>query len=184
MTMLTIILAALSLSLDAFALSLCIGACRAASSGGAALRVGVACGGFQFLMPLFGWALGNRFLDVVSHLGPWIAAGLLVLVGGHMVMEAFKEEDCCSRDLTRGWPLISVALATSIDAMALGIGFSVIGEPVVLLAVAAGMITLLLCVAGLLTGNRLGDFLGRYAQIGGGIVLCLLGLNILRDSFF
>lgn len=183
MTILTCLLAALSLSLDAFALSLCIGACHAMASPAAALRVGLACGGFQFLMPLLGGLLGRRFLDVVSHLGPWIAAGLLVLVGGHMIKEAFKEENCCSRDLTRGLLLLSVALATSIDALALGIGFAVLGESVALLAIASGVITLILCIVGVLTGNRLGGCLGRYAQIGGGAVLCLLGLNILRGAF-
>lgn len=185
MTILSCLLAALSLSLDAFALSLCIGACRAKVSTAAVFRVGLACGGFQLLMPLLGWGLGSRFLDVVSHLGPWIASGLLVFVGGRMIVEACKDaQDCCSRDLTRGWPLISVAVATSIDAMALGIGFAVLGESVTLLAVASGVITLILCIVGMSAGNRLGAFMGKYAQIGGGVVLCLLGVNILRDSFF
>ena len=183
MSLLAVLAAALSLSLDAFALSLCIGTCRVSTPAGAGLRVGLACGAFQFCMPLAGWALGSRFLDALSHWGPWIAAGLLLIVGGHMIAEAFKEEDCCSRDLTRGWPLISVALATSIDAMALGIGFAVMGEPVMLLAGSAGLFTLALCLAGVFGGRIAGDRFGSYAQVGGGIVLCLLGLNILRDSF-
>lgn len=185
MTTFACLLAAISLSLDAFALSLCIGACRTGAFPGGALRVGLACGGFQFLMPLVGWSLGSRFLEIIAHLGPWIAAALLVVVGAHMIWEAYKDaEDCCSRDMTRGWPLFSLAVATSIDAMALGIGFAALGEPVIFLAVASGIITFTLCVAGVFTGGRLGGLLGRYAQVGGGIVLCSLGFNILKDAFF
>ncbi len=183
LSLMTVLAAALSLSLDAFAISLCIGACRISVSLSSAFRVGLTCGFFQFFMPLAGWGMGSRFLSVLVRFGPWVAAALLCIVGINMIRESFKEEDCCSRDLTRGWALLSVALATSIDAMALGIGFAVLRQPVGFLALASGIFTLILCLIGVLGGCRMGRWFGSYAQIGGGVVLCLLGLKILRESF-
>lgn len=175
-------LSAASLSMDAFAASLCIGACLGGQSSAAALRVAGACGGFQLVMPLAGWYLGSRFLAAISGYDHWVAFGLLLLVGGNMIRQSLAPCDpaCPPSDSSRGIPLLTVALATSIDALAVGISFAAVGAPVLVLASAAGGITALLCFAGVLSGVRLGARLGGKVEFAGGLVLCLIGANILR----
>ena len=176
------ILSAASLSMDAFAASLCIGACIGVQSPAAALRVAGACGGFQLAMPLVGWYLGSRFLGLISGYGHWAAFALLLLVGGNMVRESLSPCDpaCPRSDSSRGMPLLMVALATSIDALAVGISFAAVGAPVIVLASAAGIITALVCFGGVLAGFRMGSRLGGKVEFAGGLLLCLIGANILR----
>ena len=173
---------AVSLSMDAFAASLGIGACLGVRSSAAAFRVGAACGGFQFVMPLAGWWLGSRFLESISEYDHWVAFALLLLVGGNMIRESFAEEDptCSPADPSCGAALLLVAVATSIDALAVGIGFAAVGAPVMPLSSTAGIITAMLSFIGVLAGFRTAFFLGRKAEFAGGIVLCLIGANILR----
>ncbi|MDD3916076.1 MAG: manganese efflux pump MntP family protein [Synergistaceae bacterium] len=182
MSFVEMLLSAASLSMDAFAASLGIGACLGVHSFAAAFRVGAACGTFQFVMPLAGWWLGSRFLESISEYDHWLAFALLLLVGGGMIRESFSEEDptCSPSDPSCGIALFVVALATSIDALAVGIGFAAIGEPVMPLSSSAGIITALLCFAGVLAGFRTALFLGRKAEFAGGVVLCIIGANILR----
>ncbi len=176
------ILSAASLSMDAFAASLCIGACLGIPSPGAALRVALSCGGFQLAMPLGGWYLGSRFLGLISDYDHWVAFLLLLFVGGNMIRQSFAPCDpsCPPSDSSRGMPLITVALATSIDALAVGISFAAVGAPVLVLASAAGVITGLACFGGVLAGFRMGERLGGKVEFAGGLVLCLIGANILR----
>ncbi|OPZ38144.1 MAG: putative manganese efflux pump MntP [Synergistetes bacterium ADurb.BinA166] len=176
------LLISLSLSMDAFAASLGIGACLSGAAAAPALRVGAACGVFQSLMPLAGCALGCRFLDKLSGYDHWVAFFLLLLVGGNMMRQAVsgREDSCPREDSSRGLALLLVAVATSIDALAVGLGFSAIGAPVALLASSAGIITALLCFAGVMAGFRTGALLGGRAEFAGGLVLCLVGANILR----
>ena len=178
-------LSAASLSMDAFAASLGIGACLGGNSTCAAFRVAAACGGFQFFMPVAGWILGKRFLSCISGFDHWIAFGLLLLVGGNMIREAFSEEasDCPVTDPSCGIALLTVALATSIDALAIGVSFAAVGAPVVLLASSAGAITAVVCFAGVSAGSRFSLYLGRKVEFAGGMVLCLIGANILRTHF-
>lgn len=177
------ILAAGSLSMDALAASLGIGACLgAASCGRAAFRVAGACGGFQFVMPLAGWFLGSRFLAVISGYDHWVAFGLLVLVGVNMIRGSLAAEDpdCPAVDPSCGAALLTVALATSIDALAVGVSFAAVGAPVMVLASWAGLITALVCFIGVLAGFRAGQMLGKRMELAGGVVLCIIGANILR----
>jgi putative Mn2+ efflux pump MntP len=133
-------------------------------------------------MPLAGCALGCRFLDQLSAYDHWVAFFLLLLVGGNMMRQAVsgREDSCPREDSSRGLALLLVAVATSIDALAVGLGFSAIGAPVALLASSAGIITALLCFAGVMAGFRTGALLGGRAEFAGGLVLCLVGANILR----
>ncbi|HRV98694.1 MAG TPA: manganese efflux pump MntP family protein [Aminobacteriaceae bacterium] len=182
MSFVEMLLSAASLSMDAFAASLGIGACLGAGASAAAFRVGAACGGFQFAMPLAGWWLGSRFLESISGYDHWIAFFLLLIVGGNMIREAFTKDEpnCPTADPSCGFALLFVALATSIDALAVGIGFAAIGAPVMPLSSSAGIITALLSFGGVLAGFRTALFLGRKAEFAGGVVLCIIGANILR----
>jgi putative Mn2+ efflux pump MntP len=177
------LLSALSLSMDALAASLGIGACLGAATGSAAaLRVAGACGGFQFAMPLAGWFLGSRFLVFISDYDHWVAFGLLALVGGNMIRESFRPEDptCPASDPSCGVALLTVAVATSIDALAVGVSFAAVGAPVMVLASWSGAITAFACFGGVMAGFRVGQLLGRKVEFAGGLVLCLIGANILR----
>ena len=195
-----IFLSAGSLAMDAFAASIGIGAClpstgaRLSSCAGAALRMAAACGAFQFFMPLAGAFLGKRFLALIADYDHWAAFALLALVGLNMIRESRSHdaETCSVKDPTTGLALLTLALATSIDAMAVGISFAALGAPVMTLAVEAGIVTALLCAAGVAFGVRMtscvsgavGARAGSAVECLGGVVLCGIGLNILRVHLF
>lgn len=175
------VLSALSLSMDAFAVALCVGACVIGSTQGTAFRMGIACGAFQFFMPLVGWFLGSYCIEYIASLDHWIAFVLLALVGGNMIRSSFgAPENCDTTDPTRSMALIYLALATSIDALAVGASFAMVQKPVLWLALSAGFATALLCFGGVQAGRIAGCKLGKRVEFAGGVLLCLIGLNILR----
>lgn len=181
MVVLESVLSALSLSMDAFAVALCIGACVVGATYGTAFRMGAACGIFQFVMPLIGWFLGAYCISYISAYDHWVAFGLLALVGVNMIRSSFAPPEACdTSDPTRSAALLYLALATSIDALAVGASFAVIHKPVFLLAVSAGIATAMLCFGGVRIGRLAGCRLGKRVELAGGILLCLIGLNILR----
>ena len=176
---------AASLALDAFAVALCIGAGTAESNHGGALRVSCACGSFQFLMPLLGWFLGAYAINFIAAFDHWVAFGLLALVGGNMIFGSFGSDSKeCTSDQTQGRALFCLALATSIDALAVGTSFSIAGRPSMVLALGAGVITAALCYSGVIFGRFAGSRIGKRVELIGGIVLTLIGLNILREHLF
>ena len=169
-----------SLAMDAFAMSICVGACTVGSPWRPASRLGLACGTFQFFMPLLGWKLGMASARWFSFWDHWLAFGLLAFVGGGMVCDFLRggEEEC--RDVTRSLRLLlTVALATSIDAFVVGAGFALVKKPVLDLALLAGVFTALTCVLGVCIGRFVGCRFGRRVELIGGVLLILIGLNIL-----
>lgn len=181
LTVLELIITAIALAMDAFAVSIGIGACRRSPDLPSALRMGIACGGFQCFMPLIGWALGIRFVRMISSYDHWVAFILIFLIGIKMVLDSFSKEECHTReDPTRGIILISLAVATSIDALAAGVSLAAIEGSILFLAISTGIITAFLSASGIFLGYGLGKNLGKYMEISGGIVLCLIALNILR----
>lgn len=176
-------LSAVSLAMDAFAISICIGA-NANARASAGIRVALACGSFQFFMPLLGWLLGEYAIDYIAAFDHWVAFALLAFVGGNMVRSSFGPPDRCSVDPASTRALLNLAVATSIDALAIGAGFAVSGRPVAVLAVGAGLVTAALCCAGVRFGAYLGGKVGKRVECGGGIVIILIGLNILREHLF
>ena len=179
------IFSAASLALDAFAVALCVGAGAVSANRGAALRLGCACGSFQLAMPVIGWLLGAYAIGFIASFDHWVAFGLLALVGGNMIFASFSPDSkSCDGDPTRGRALLCLALATSIDALAVGTSFSVAGRPVTALAVGAGVITLALCYTGVIFGRYAGSKFGKRIEFVGGVVLTVIGLNILREHLF
>jgi putative Mn2+ efflux pump MntP len=179
--MLESVLSALSLSMDAFAVALCIGACVIGPTRGPAFRMGLACGAFQFFMPLIGRFLGAYCAGPVASFDHWIAFGLLAFVGGNMIRGSFAPpEECNTSDPTRSMALFYLALATSIDALAVGAGFALVQKPVMWLSICAGLATALLCFGGVQAGRLLGCARGRHVERAGGVILFLIGFNILR----
>jgi putative Mn2+ efflux pump MntP len=187
-----IFLSAASLAMDAFAASMGIGACLPVTAKvvGPAFRMAAACGAFQFFMPLGGAFLGSRFLALIADYDHWVAFSLLAIVGVNMIRESRSSDAtvCPSKDRTTGIALLTLALATSIDALAVGISFTALGASVMTLAVEAGVVTSFLCAAGVVLGFRaasgvsgaIGERAGSCVELLGGVVLCCIGLNILR----
>lgn len=174
------LLSAVSLSMDAFAAAVCVGVTVAGVGWQAALRMGLACGAFQFLMPLFGWLLGAYAIHLIEAWDHWIAFGILAFVGGNMMWGSLRRTKTCpSVDPTRSRALLYLALATSMDAFAVGAGFGITARPVALLAVGAGTITLALCFVGVIFGRFIGGKAGGCVEFVGGVVLFLTGLHIL-----
>jgi manganese efflux pump family protein len=185
--MLSTLLIALALSMDAFAVSIANGICVVKLSFRHAFRASLFFGLFQFAMPLAGWLLGSTFRRFIEGFDHWIAFGLLGFVGGRMIVGFFKvkEPEACSdeekarsdiRDLKT---LLLLSVATSVDALAVGLSYSVLGTPILAPAMIIGLVTFVLCFAGTEFGKRLGSRFERWAELTGGIVLVGIGLNIL-----
>ena len=179
-----LLLLAVGLSMDAFAVSICKGLSMKKATLGAGAICGAWFGGFQALMPLVGFFLGTLFAGVIEAFDHWVAFGLLVIIGINMFKEAFSKDcDCedCNADLSVKTMFI-MAVATSIDALAVGISLAMAGNVNIWAAVALiGAITFVMCAIGVKIGNVFGSRFEKKAQIAGGVILVLLGCKILLE---
>ncbi|HNW85862.1 MAG TPA: manganese efflux pump MntP family protein [Candidatus Limiplasma sp.] len=179
-----LVLIAVGLSMDAFAVSLCKGLCMQKLNYRHGAVIALFFGGFQMLMPLLGWVLGKQFERYITPVDHWIAFALLTYIGGKMIWEAThdREEQACDvepkLDLKE---LFGLAIATSIDALAVGITFAFLQTPILPAVIEIGAITFLLSFGGVAIGHQFGTKLKRKAEIAGGAVLILIGLKILLE---
>lgn len=184
MDRLELIALAVALSMDAFAVAVCKGACLAElKDKGEGLAIAASFGFFQALMPLIGFLLGTRFRVYIESMDHFIAFGLLLFIGGKLMMEAWKNrnEPLVCTPLRFG-ELLLLSIATSIDALAAGVALAVLPNISIWLAVALiGLITLVLCFAGFFIGKRFGAKLHTKAQWVGGIALVAIGAKILIE---
>lgn len=173
---------AVGLSMDAFAVSICKGLAMKKASWKAQLCCGAWFGGFQALMPLIGYFLGTLFIDAISAIDHWVAFGLLVIIGVNMLREALEsEEETADADLSVKTMFI-MAVATSIDALAVGISLAMAGVANIWLAVLLiGATTFVLSAIGVKVGNVFGSRYEKKAEIVGGVILILLGVKILLE---
>ena len=183
--MVYIFLIAVSLALDAFAVSVSSGLTVKGFKLRHAILMGTYFGAFQFMMPLIGWLLGSTVAEYVSAVSPYIAFALLAFIGGRMVWGAVKggEETSAPDRLTHG-RLLVLAVATSIDALAVGVTFAFMEINVWLAFTVIGIVAFVLSVLGGMLGGRLGDKFQDRAELFGGLVLIAIGLKILIESFF
>ena len=182
MSFVTIFILALGLGFDAFSVAIGIGAGSDKKLWVPILRLSAAFGMFQFVMPMIGWLAGLTVVGIVASFDHWIAFALLTLVGGKMIWEGFgKGSDEKKMDRTRGWPLLMLSVATSIDALAVGFSFSVLKVPVVFPSIIIGIVCFFMTVAGMLFGKVLAGIFGKKVEIFGGIVLIAIGIKILID---
>lgn len=202
MSILSIVLTGFGLAMDAFAVSVAKGITLTRIRVKDALKVALFFGGFQAIMPLIGWGAGRYFADYIKAFDHWIAFILLSLIGGKMVFEAIKEkreekgevsvtleafEDSglemvrSSNDELSTKNLTILAIATSIDALAVGVSFAFLGISIVQSVIIIGVITFVLCFLGVIIGEKLGDIFKNYAEIIGGVILILIGINILLE---
>ncbi|HYQ42260.1 MAG TPA: manganese efflux pump MntP family protein [Polyangiaceae bacterium] len=180
-----IVLLALGLAMDATAVSAARGLAVPAIRGRHVLLVAVFFGGFQAVMPLIGWLLGSRIGPLVEAWDHWIAFVLLAFVGGKMIWEARGGEDASeessSVDHFAFRPMLVLAIATSIDALAVGVTLPMLDAPLLLSVLTIGVVTALLSIAGLFAGRRFGAMLGKRLDFAGGVVLIGLGIKILLE---
>ena len=182
MSFITIIILAVGLGVDAFSVAIGIGASNDKKSWAPVLRLAAAFGIFQFIMPIIGWLAGLTVVEIIASFDHWIAFSLLTLVGGKMIWEGFeKESDEEKADQTRGWPLLLLSIATSIDALAVGFSFSVLKNPILFPAFIIGIICFVMTTVGMIFGKALAKIFGKKVEIFGGIVLIAIGVKILID---
>ena len=174
-----LLLIAVGLSMDAFAVSICKGLSLKNLKKRHAALVGLYFGGFQFLMPVLGWALGYRFEHVIVSVDHWIAFGLLTVIGVSMIREA-RHADELDDDLGFKTMLL-LALATSIDALAVGVTFAFLQVRILPAASLIGVTTFLLSVVGVYIGHLFGLRYKAKAEIAGGVILIFIGVKILLE---
>lgn len=178
----TTLLIAVGLAMDAFAVSISGGAAVREERVRWALIIGALFGGFQAAMPVIGWLGGVGLASFTAAYAPWIAFLLLALIGGKMIVEAVREGGESVRFQNGGAAvLLLLAVATSIDALAVGITFAVLDTPILWPAITIGAVTFGLSAAGVLVGSSFGRVLGRKAEILGGVILVGIGLRILLE---
>ncbi len=173
------------LSMDAFAVSICKGLGMSRLNMRQAAVISLFFGGFQALMPLIGWALGSQLTDFITPIDHWIAFGLLAFVGGKMLWDAFHEDDEDEGSQTDEKldlkELLMLAIATSIDALAVGITFAFLQVAIVPSITIIGLTTFVISFAGVAVGHFFGARFEKPATIVGGVVLILIGVKILLE---
>ena len=181
MSLMELFLIAVGLSMDAFAVSICKGLSVRKATVKHALCVGLYFGGFQALMPLIGYLLGTQFESFITNVDHWIAFVLLSFIGGNMIREALSHEEEKLDDSFSFKTMITLAVATSIDALAMGVTFAFLRVNIVPAVLLIGVTTFVLSAAGLKVGNVFGAKYKSRAELFGGVVLVLLGLKILLE---
>ena len=172
---------AAGLSMDAFAVSVCKGLSVPELKPKHALITGLYFGGFQALMPLLGYLLGRQFEALITNIDHWIAFVLLTLIGINMIREAFSGDEESSNDLLDCKTMFPLAVATSIDALAVGITFAFLNVHIIPAVSFIGVITFIIAAAGVKIGNIFGTRYKSKAELAGGIILILLGVKILLE---
>ena len=176
-----LLILAVGLSMDAFAVSICKGLSIRKLKLRHALIVGAWFGAFQALMPAAGWLLGSAFTSLIESVSRWIAFVLLSLIGGNMIREALGHEEEEADPSLAPVTMFLLAVATSIDALAVGVTFAFLGVDVLPAVTLIGVCTFLISAAGVKIGNVFGSRYKSRAELAGGIVLVLIGVKILLE---
>ena len=182
MSLFDLIMIGISLSMDAFAVSICKGLSVRKVQLSHALICGAWFGAFQAIMPSFGYFLGSRFEHLFNSVGPWVAFILLAVIGVNMVRESFGGDETVDNDFSAK-AMLPLAVATSIDAFAVGVGFAAMEANIVVSALLIGCTTFTLSAIGVKVGAVFGDKYRAVSERIGGLVLILIGLKTLIQSF-
>lgn len=184
MSLLTIFGIALALAMDAFAVSIGVSTSRTGLFPAQIFRLTLFFGLFQFLMSMLGWAVGRNVMTYIRSLDHWIAFGLLTLIALHMIFESFKADSIGEKrrkDSTRGLSLFMLSVATSIDALAVGLSFAALDVSILFPAVLIGIVAALMTLLGTKLGPLAGRAFGKRAELLGGVILIFIGLKILIE---
>lgn len=176
----TTLLIAMGLAMDAFAVSLGVGTSQIGRSQRAKFRLAFHFGFFQGMMTLLGWLAGNTIFHLIAQYDHWIAFILLVFVGARMIHSGLNpEQEIYQNDPSRGSMLVILSIATSIDALAVGLGLAMLAENIYTASLTIALVTLGLSLMGLFIGDKLGIKFGKRMEIIGGLILIIIGLRIL-----
>lgn len=185
MSIIEIALIGVGLAMDAFAVSICKGLAMRRMNYKKAIIIAAFFGVFQALMPALGYVLGTTFANKIVAIDHWIAFILLALIGANMIKEALSsDDDGCQDDSLRLGDLIMLSIATSIDALAVGITFAFFNVSLLLSVSMIGIITFIICVIGVKVGNVFGEKYKSKAELAGGLILIVMGAKILIDHLF
>lgn len=181
MSLIEIMALSVGLAMDAFAVSICKGLSMKKMNWKNALIIALYFGLFQALMPMLGYVLGSTFEHVVTNIDHWIAFILLGSIGGNMIKESFSDETEEKNDSVDFKTMVVLAIATSIDALAVGITFAFLKVNVIMAVTLIGIITFAISLIGAKIGNKFGDKFQNKAEFAGGVILIVLGLKILLE---
>jgi putative Mn2+ efflux pump MntP len=185
MNVLVVLGMAVALAMDCFAVALGMSCGHDKLSGGQTFRLALHFALFQFAMPVIGWFAGENLLRYIDRFDHWIAFGLLALVGGKMIFESFgaqKDDEERPADRTRGLSIVVLSVATSIDALAVGLSLAVLRTNILYPAAVIGIICFALTVAGSKLGPLVGRIAGKRAELAGGLILVAIGIKILVEQ--
>ena len=178
---LSILVIAVGLSADCFAVAFSGSIAMRAISLFQVVRASLSFGIFQALMPVLGWLVGRTVVDLIADYDHWLAFALLTVIGGRMIWKSFHSEDSrtAGADITKGIVLVTLSIATSIDALAVGLTFAFLEVNIVLASSTIGVVAFAATAIGFLSGRKAGRLIGRRAEAIGGIILVGIGLRIL-----
>ncbi len=183
--LLTVCIIGFGLSADCFAVSLSVGAADKTFSPKNLLRTAIAFGVFQMVMPVAGWLIGQTVVSLISRYDHWVAFALLVFVGGKMIIEFIRGNSTSEVvDISKITTLIMLAIATSIDALAVGLSFALLRINIFIASLIIGMVALSVSAFGFWLGRKVSVLIGKWALLGGGIILVGIGLRILLTHIF
>lgn len=183
MNIITIIGIGVGLSMDALAVSLINGFVIRKLKIRHAFGIAFSFGFFQALMPVVGWAAGLSFRKYIQHIDHWVAFLLLCIIGGKMICESRN----CSKevkDCLRLPVLLTLSIATSIDALAVGLSFSFLQVEIIIPAIIIGVVTFIICLIGIYVGDKIGKFIGNRLELIGGLILIAIGIKIVIEHLF
>ena len=184
MSLIELFVLAVGLSMDAFAVAICTGLTMSRATVKKALIVGMYFGIFQAGMPVIGYCVANLFAAKITAYDHWIAFALLGVLGGKMIWESFKKEECCGEQQEASLgpkKMLPLAIATSIDALAVGVSFAFLHVRIVPAVSLIGATTLAISMAGVKIGNAFGQRFKSTAELAGGVILVLIGVKILLE---
>jgi len=177
----SIILIAFGLSPDCFAVALGASTSLKRHFWRRALRLSFFFGLFQGLMPLIGFLAGSTVVGLIEDYDHWLAFGLLALVGGRMLWEAYRGEEEKKVDIGKMWIVLTLSVATSIDALAVGLSFAFLEVDIWLASITIGIVAFSITLLAFAIGRRVGHLLGRYAEVAGGLILIGIGIKVLVE---
>ncbi len=174
------------LAMDAFSVSITDGIIIGRAKLSQSFKIAIFFGLFQFIMPIIGYIAGSTFSGIIESFDHWVAFALLVFIGGKMAYEALfsRDEEQTASDPLAIKTLLVLAVATSIDALAVGITFATISAPVLLSSAIIGIVTFIISAIGVMLGSKLGSAAGNRAQVIGGVILIAIGAKILIEHLF
>jgi manganese efflux pump family protein len=185
MDWLSLLAIACALAMDAFAVAVVAGLNLNPLTRRQIFRLSFHFGLFQLLMPVIGWSAGKAVHRYISEFDHWLAFGLLAFIGGRMLWGALREDKETDTELandpTSGWTLVLLSVATSIDALAVGLSLAMVGSPILVPAIVIGLVAAAFTLTGMLLGRRIGSLWGKRVEALGGIILVAIGIRIAAE---